>query len=171
MPRPPSEINQAVPFELEQIINKALEKDRTLRYQHASEMRADLSRLRRESKPVRLMSQKPSLPWGLRLPLKRVILVVVAMIVILDCQAAAAPNRECMRPKPRLQRRCHALLNAIPYVVSTFLRQAIKQIGIGCTLCATVQSCVKACVDGVKTRSGFGHRLLSAFGHRSCVAR
>jgi hypothetical protein len=26
-------------------------------------------------------------------------------------------------------------------------------------------------VDGVKTRSGFGHRLLSAFGHRTCVAR
>jgi eukaryotic-like serine/threonine-protein kinase len=48
-PVAPVRFNAEIPGELERIINKALEKDRDLRYQHASDQRADLKRLKRET--------------------------------------------------------------------------------------------------------------------------
>ena len=48
-PEPASQVNLEVPAELQAIIDKALEKDRELRYQSAAEMRSDLQRLKRDS--------------------------------------------------------------------------------------------------------------------------
>lgn len=48
-PSSPSQLNPQISPRLEDIIHKALEKDRNLRYQHASEMRSDLQRLRRDT--------------------------------------------------------------------------------------------------------------------------
>src|ERR1700731_1231662 len=48
-PASPVRLNPDLPARLEDIINRALEKDRDLRFQHASEMRAELKRLRRDT--------------------------------------------------------------------------------------------------------------------------
>jgi serine/threonine protein kinase len=48
-PVPAVRLNPDVPTDLERIINRALEKDRNLRYQHASDMRAELQRLKRDT--------------------------------------------------------------------------------------------------------------------------
>ncbi len=48
-PTPAVRLNPDVPLKLEEIINKCLEKDRHLRYQHASDVRTDLQRLKRDS--------------------------------------------------------------------------------------------------------------------------
>jgi eukaryotic-like serine/threonine-protein kinase len=53
-PPAPVRLNSEIPAELEHIITRALEKDRELRYQHASEMRAELQRLKRDTSSGRV---------------------------------------------------------------------------------------------------------------------
>jgi serine/threonine protein kinase len=73
-PAPAIRLNPDLPLELERIINKMLEKDRNLRYQHASDIRADLQRLKRDTDssgartiPSTVSATKPStwLLWTL----------------------------------------------------------------------------------------------------------
>jgi serine/threonine protein kinase len=55
-PVPVVRLNPVLPPKLEEVINKALEKDRDLRYQHASELSADLKRIRRDTDSGRILS-------------------------------------------------------------------------------------------------------------------
>src|SRR5262249_42345622 len=60
----PVRLNPDVPVKLEEIIFKALEKDRNLRYQSASEMRADLQRLQRDASTTYVTpASKKSRKW------------------------------------------------------------------------------------------------------------
>src|SRR6202051_3651549 len=53
-PVPPVRLNPDLPSKLEEIINKCLEKDRNLRYQHAADIRTDLQRLKRDTNSGRI---------------------------------------------------------------------------------------------------------------------
>jgi len=57
-PTSPVRLNPNLPSELERILNKALEKDRALRYQHASDIRTDLQRLQRDTDSGRAVSPR-----------------------------------------------------------------------------------------------------------------
>ncbi len=84
-PVAPVRLNSDVPLKLEEIINKALEKDRNLRYQHAADIRTDLQRLKRDSgsgristahveadAPVRLAEQSSAAPASASSPAQSV---------------------------------------------------------------------------------------------------
>jgi serine/threonine protein kinase/tetratricopeptide (TPR) repeat protein len=64
-PSAPVRLNPELPAELERIINKSLEKDRKLRYQSASDLRADLERLKRDSDSSRTAVVAVEEPVGL----------------------------------------------------------------------------------------------------------
>jgi eukaryotic-like serine/threonine-protein kinase len=78
-PAPPVRLNPEVPPKLEEIINKALEKDRNLRYQHAAEMRADLQRLKRDTESGHALA----VDEGTRLPSRKMVSGLAVAAVIL----------------------------------------------------------------------------------------
>src|SRR5260370_21839871 len=89
-------LKPALPPKLEEVIRKALEKDRNLRYQHASDIRADLQRLKRDSDPR--LAASPSESPTKRIPriwpgvAALVGIAVIAALVIPLIPAPAAPT-------------------------------------------------------------------------------
>jgi eukaryotic-like serine/threonine-protein kinase len=80
-PLPPLRVNPDVPLRLAEIINKALEKDREVRYQSAAELRADLKRLKRDSESGAIATPAPARRSSLRFG-------IVAGLVVLFLSAA-----------------------------------------------------------------------------------
>jgi serine/threonine protein kinase/Flp pilus assembly protein TadD len=86
-PIPASQINQGLPPKLDEIISKALEKDRKLRYQSAAETRTDLQRLKRDTESARLpaatdkvvgVGEKRGIRWKVIVPATLVVAALAA---------------------------------------------------------------------------------------------
>jgi len=83
VPISPLRLNPSMPFDVERIVGKALEKDRRLRYQNASELRADLKRLKRDMEAAELRLEAPSAARTLEPGLRGKRAVAIASIALL----------------------------------------------------------------------------------------
>src|ERR1039457_379315 len=82
-PTPAVRLNPEVSLELERIINKALEKDRNLRYQYAAEIRIDLQRMKRDTDSARLTTNaKPEATPGIAKHWKAIVPAAVALLAL-----------------------------------------------------------------------------------------
>jgi non-specific serine/threonine protein kinase len=106
-PIPPLRINPELPPELEHIINKALEKDREERYQSASDLRADLKRLKHETESARSAGVSPGAAAIHELPLRRWwpavatgATLVAAVAVLIALNVAGLRDRLLSKPAP-----------------------------------------------------------------------
>jgi len=81
-PTSPVRLNPEVPVDLERIINKCLEKDRNLRYQHAAEIRTDLQRLKRDSESSSGIVPAETVPAAQITNRSKMVIAVVALVVL-----------------------------------------------------------------------------------------
>src|SRR5213082_1187508 len=82
-PVPPVRINPDIPTKLDEVINKAVEKDSRLRYQHASDIRTDLQRLKRDTESGKTVSSGTATPlWSRRSMLVGAVAFVFVIAVI-----------------------------------------------------------------------------------------
>ena len=91
VPVAPARRNPELPEGLERIIEKCLEKDRSLRYQHASEIRSDLQRLKRDTEPARIPSavQQPAAETAKPRSVSRKAIVSAIALVVAALSGAA----------------------------------------------------------------------------------
>jgi serine/threonine protein kinase/cytochrome c-type biogenesis protein CcmH/NrfG len=104
-PIPAGRVNPELPPKLEEIISKALEKDRKLRYQNASDLRADLQRLKRDTDSGHGVSLPGAVPRALSqgwLPAAVALLLLVGEVAGIRFwyQKRAAPGSSTVAGKP-----------------------------------------------------------------------
>jgi tetratricopeptide (TPR) repeat protein/predicted Ser/Thr protein kinase len=85
-PVPPVRLNPDLPPKLDDVINKCLEKDRNLRYQHASEVRTDVQRLKRDSDSRNLVAMAETATDARN---RRVLWITGALVVVVAAVAAS----------------------------------------------------------------------------------
>jgi eukaryotic-like serine/threonine-protein kinase len=102
MPEPPSALNPDIPEQLQIIIGKALEKDPDIRYQTASDLRADLKRLERDLNAGRLqpVSSKTASSWNRPIRRRRIRWPYTVGAVIISLAALSAAAWWLTRPFP-----------------------------------------------------------------------
>jgi serine/threonine protein kinase/tetratricopeptide (TPR) repeat protein len=83
-------LNPTVPAELDRIINKCLEKDAAMRYQHASDMRSDLQRMKRDQESSRSTSAAAKTSAAkAATPSRSTLMIAVAAVVVIALAAGA----------------------------------------------------------------------------------
>src|ERR1017187_571672 len=81
-PTPAVRLNPGLPADLERIVNKCLEKDRNLRYQHASEIRADLQRVKRDTESSSRVAPSVATTKSPMAASTKILIAVAALIVL-----------------------------------------------------------------------------------------
>ena len=105
-------LNPDLPLDLERIVNKCLEKDRTLRYQHASDIRTDLQRLKRDTESGKSAAVRPERTPRLRFRTRTPIVIAAGVAILL----AFAAYRYGRRDRPTSQSpTARAMLAVLPF--------------------------------------------------------
>jgi serine/threonine-protein kinase len=101
IPTPPIHLNPELPVELEQIIIKALEKDRDMRYQTGSDLRADLKRVKRDTDSARVVIPSAVVPGARRRLHRRLagplIGVTLALLLVLLIPSSRQTAKKWLR--------------------------------------------------------------------------
>ncbi len=113
-PVPPARLNPELPAEFERILLKLLEKDRTLRYQSATELKSDLKRLKRDTESARISSVVPAVVAAPRRSRKLMWIAAVCAVTVIGVGALVA-NWAVNRKNPGVAHAGQTTIAVLPF--------------------------------------------------------